>query len=263
MATQADPRYASTPCPIVSTGVAKFISDVLSILEMKLILMRRGWYWYLLSAVVFPVLIFNWTRSMAPEDPEAVRRVMTGTIVFAISLATAGTLAQQMIQDRFQGRLKLLITMPMSKVAYAMGVLTFTSMLATSTVAFLLGFAWAVGVDIDVTWAFFVIAVPVLLSMAGLPLFIVSYAPTAEAGNVMTNLLSSALVLVSPVFFTMERAPLVLKGVGWVSPLRYSADGIAKSLSGQTDIWTEFGVVAAFAMVTIGLGLWKLRWRER
>ena len=34
-----------------------------------------------------------------------------------------------MIQDRFQGRFKLLITMPMSKGAYAIGVLLFATML--------------------------------------------------------------------------------------------------------------------------------------
>ena len=263
MPTQAEATTKGVAAAMPTGGAIKFLRDLRAVLEMKLILMRRGWYWFLLSSMFFPVMIFYWTRSMAPDEPEAVLRVMTGTIVFGLSLATVGTLAQQMIQDRFQGRWKLLITMPMSKVAYATGVLAFATMLAASTVVFLLAFSSVAGVDFTITWAFFLIIIPVLLSMAGLPLFIVSYAPSAEAGNVMINLLSTALVLVSPVFFTMEQAPLVLKWIGWVSPMRYAADGIARSLSGGTDIWVEFAVLAGFAVATIGLGLWKLRWRER
>ena len=261
MATKAE-MLSGTPTPILARPTVKFLRDILSILEMKLYLMRRGWYWYLLSSLVFPVAMFYWSRSMAPDDPDAVLRVMVGVIVFGVSLATVGTLAQQMIQDRFQGRFKLLITMPMSKAAYAIGVLAFATILSAATVAVLLGFAWIAGVELSLTWAFFPLTAVVLLSMAGLPLFIVSYASSAEVGNIMTNLVGILPVMLSPVFFTMEQAPLLLRWLGWVSPMRYAADGIGKSLSGQTDIWVEFAVLAGFSMVTIGLGLWKLRWRE-
>ena len=120
MVTRAEAAGRSGPAPVLSGGPITFLRDIWSILEMKLILMRRGWYWYLMSSLVFPVGMFYWSRGMAPDDPEALRRVMVGTIVFGVSLATVGTLAQQMIQDRFQGRLRLLITMPMSKAAYAL-----------------------------------------------------------------------------------------------------------------------------------------------
>ena len=256
MAMPNNVSMSSTTMAMASGGITKLGRDVWSILEMKLILMRRGWYWYLLSSLVFPV-------GMAPDDPEAIRRVMVGSIVFAVSLATVGTLAQQMIQDRFQGRPKLLITMPMSKAAYAIGVLAFATMLSASTVALLLAFAWIADVDIKLTWAFFPLAVVVILSMAGLPLFIVSYAPSAEAGGIMANLLGILPIMISPVFFTMEQAPLVLKWLGWVSPVRYAADGITKSLAGRTDVWLEFAVLTAFALAIMSLGIWKLRWRER
>ena len=144
-----------------------------------------------------------------------------------------------------------------------LGVLAFAAILAAGTVALLLAFAWVAGVNFSVTWAFFPLAAIVLLSMAGLPLFIVSYAPSAEAGAIMGNLLGIFLIMVSPVFFTMEQAPLLLQWLGWVSPMRYAADGMTASLSGRTDIWLEFAVLAGFALATMGLGIWKLRWRER
>ena len=262
MATQADVA-ATSPTSMPAGGTRKAFRDVMSILEMKLILMRRGWYWYLLGSLVFPVGMFYWARGMAPDDSDAIRRVMVGSIVFAVSMATVGTLAQQMIQDRFLGRWKLLITMPMSKAAYAFGVLSFATLLSAGTVIVLLAFAWVADVDIQLTWAFFPVIVVVLLSMTGLPLCIVSYAPSAEAGAIMTNLLGILPIMISPVFFTMDQAPLVIRWLGWVSPVRYAADGVTKSLSGQTDVWVEFAVLAAFALVITSLGVWKLCWRER
>ena len=143
MATQADVAAATSP----AGGTLKPLRDVMSILEMKLILMRRGWCWYLLSSLVFPVGMFYWGKGMTPDDPDAVRSVMVGSIVFAVSMATVSTLAQQMIQDRFQGRWKLLITMPMSKAAYAIGVMSFATLLSAGTVIMLLAFAWMAVID--------------------------------------------------------------------------------------------------------------------
>ena len=79
----------------------------------------------------------------------------------------------------------------------------------------------------------------------------------------MSNLFGIVLVMISPVFFTMEQAPLVLQLVGWVSPMRYAADGIMKTISGNNDVWLELMVMTAFATAALTLGLWKLRWRER
>ena len=89
-----------------------------------------------------------------------------------------------------------------------------------------------------------------------------SYAPSMEVGGIMSNLFGIVLVMVSPVFFTMEQAPLALKIVGWVSPMRYAADGIMKSISGQSDVWVELAVLTGSAVCMLGVGLWKLKWQE-
>ena len=99
-------------------------------------------------------------------------------------------------------------------------------------------------------------------TMSGITLFVVSYAPSPEVGGIMSNLLGILMALISPVYFPMEQAPAVMKAFGWVSPLRYAADGMMKSLSGRTDILLEIVVLGMFASVCMGIGLWKLRWRE-
>ena len=158
--------------------------------------------------------------------------------------------------------MKLLITMPMSKASYALGVLAFAAIQAVPIVVVLLAFSPVVDVDLTLTWAFFPLIVAALLSVAGIALMIASYAPSAEVGGIMSNLFGVVLVMVSPVFFTMDQAPFVLQLVGWVSPMRYAADGITKAISGDSQVWLELGVLMGFAVVSMALGLWKMQWRE-
>jgi ABC-type multidrug transport system permease subunit len=168
-----------------------------------------------------------------------------------------------MITDRFQGRLKLLITMPMSRGAYVFGMMAYVSVQTVITVTLLLTIGWLVGVNFSLSWSFAPLLAVLILTMAGVTLFIASYAPSAEAGSIMGNVFGILLVMISPVFFTIDRAPLVLKWLGWISPLRYAADGMAKSLSGNTDVLIELAILAGFALLTLGTGIWKLRWREK
>ena len=213
-------------------------------------------------ALGFPIPWFYVTRSIAPDDPDILRRLLAGTIVFGVTFSIGMLVGQNVVAQRFMGNLRLLITMPVSKGAYVLGSLAYSSISGTITVVALLGFGLAAGVDIDVAWGLVPSLILSVLTMAGLTLFVVSFAPSLQAGNLITGLLSLALAAVSPVYFTMEQAPFLLRLLGYVSPLRYAADGIGKSLSGRGDVWTELAVLAGFAVVTMSLGLWRLPWRE-
>ena len=262
MARPADLQPTAIGDPQLLQGNIKFLRDTFTVLEMKLNYMRRTWQWYLVGGLVFPMGMFFWSRAMAPDDVEAVRRLITGTIVFGMSIMTANSLSDQLVQDRFQGRLKLLITMPMSKGSYAIGVLIFASIQSAATAVVLLGLGWISGVDFEPTLALIVVILPMLLVMGGLTLTLSSLAPSAEVGGIINGLVGIMPVMLSPVFFTMDQAPTLMRWLGWVSPFRYAADGIMKALSGRTDIWTEFFVLAAFATVMMAVGFWRMKWRE-
>ena len=36
-----------------------------------------------------------------------------------------------------------------------------------------------------------------------------------------------------------------------------------KTFSGRTDVWVELAVLIGFAVATMTLGIWRLRWREK
>ena len=248
--------------PYRTGGVGKFVSDTVSVFEINFLPVVKHWYLMLLMALGFPIPWFYVTRSIAPDDPDILRRLLAGTIVFGVTFSIGMLVGQNVVAQRFMGNLRLLITMPVSKGAYVLGSLAYSSISGTITVVALLGFGLAAGVDIDVAWGLVPSLILSVLTMAGLTLFVVSFAPSLQAGNLITGLLSLALAAISPVYFTMEQAPFLLRLLGYVSPLRYAADGIGESVSGRGDVWTELAVLSGFAAVTMSLGLWRLPWRE-
>ena len=243
-------------------GSVKFFRDAWSVLEMKVLYLARGWYWFALRPLVFPLGVLFWLRVMVPDDPVSNLRILSGAVVFGVSLSTANLLTQVILQDRFLGRVRLLVTMPMSKGSYAVGIWAFAAIQSSPVVIVLLAFSFVVNVELEITWAFLPLIVAAMLSVAGIALMIASYAPSVEAGGIMSNLFGVVLVMVSPVFFTMDQAPVILRYVGWISPMRYAADGITKAISGNSDIWLELGVLLGSAAASMLLGLWKMHWRE-
>ena len=246
-----------------TTGVRKFVLDAASVFEINFIPFLKQWYISVLLASGTALPWFYVTRAIAPDDPQVVRRLMAGTLVFGVTFSVGMLVGQNAVAQRFLGNLRLLISMPMSKGAYVLGSLAFSSISGTVTVLVLLGFGLVAGVGINPTWGLAPALILAVLTVAGLTMFVVSFAPSLQVGNLTTGLLSLVLAALSPVYFTIEQAPLLLKFLGYVSPLRYAADAIEKSLSGQHDIWIELAVLAGFAVVTMSLGLWRLPWRER
>ena len=246
-----------------SRGLTKFLSDAASVFEINFIPFLKHWYLTILLASFTSLPWFYVTKAIAPDDPQIVRRLLAGTLVFGVSFSVGMIVGQNAVAQRFMGNLRLLVTMPMSKGAYVLGSLAFSSISGAVTVLVLLGFGVVTGIGIEPVWTLAPSLVLAVLTMAGLTMFVVSFAPTPQVGNITTGLLSLGLAALSPVYFTMEQAPILLRFLGYVSPLRYAADAIEKSLSGRIDVWLELGVLAGFALVTMALGLWRLPWRER
>ena len=243
-------------------GFGKLCRDTLYITELKICTMVRSWYWIFLSALMFPIPLFFLTRSLTSDDPAILQRLLAGTLVYGVSFATGVLAGQQFAAERFMGTLKLFVTMPVSKIAYVFATLAYASIAGLIALLCILFFAIATGVEVSITGAIIPVIFLTVLSVAGITLFVVSFARSLQVANIMAVLVGTVLAVISPVYFTMEQAPAIMRWLGYVSPLRYAADGISASLSGRTDIWFELVVLLLAALVTMALGVWKLPWRE-
>ena len=245
-----------------SGGFWKLCRDTLYITELKICTMVRSWYWIFLSPLLFPLPLFFMARSLTSDDPKNLPRLLAGTLVYGVSFATGVLAGQQFAAERFAGTLKLFVTMPVSKIAYVFATLAYASITGAVTLVSVLIFAIATGVDVRITVALVPVIVLTVLSLAGITLLIVSFAQSMEVANIMTGFVGMVLAVISPVYFTMEQAPAFMRWLGYISPLRYAADGITASFSGRTDIWFELFVLLLTALVTMSLGVWRLPWRE-
>lgn len=249
--------------PYATGGIRKFLSDTLSVFELNFRPALKLWYITVLLAAAFPLPWFYVTRAIAPDDPQVLRRLLTGTLVFGVAFSIGTIVGQGFVAQRFSGTLRLLITMPVSKGAYLLGSLAHASITGALTVPILLAFALVAGIDINLGWGLAPSLILTVLAVSGLTLFFVSFAPNMQAGNILTGVLSLILAALSPVYFTMDQAPLLMKLIGYISPVRYAADAIEKSLSGRADVWAEIAILAVIALVSLTLGLWRMPWRER
>ena len=148
-----------------TTGALKLMGDISTIVGIKMRITAKDWYWFFIGALVFPLPLFYMMNAYVANDPAAVIRIIAGTLVFSVSFSTANQTAQQFTAERFSGNLKLMITAPVSKFAYVTGTLMHASIIGSGSVAAILIFAFATGIDIDPTWTF----LPIILDFPDRP----------------------------------------------------------------------------------------------
>ena len=137
-----------------TTGPVKLLGDISTIVGIKTRISAKSWHWLIIGALVFPLPLFYMLNAYVGDDPAATIRIIAVTLVFSVSFSTANQTAQQLLAERFTGNLKLMITAPVSKLAYVAGTLLHSSMIGTGSVVAILVFAFASGIDIDPTWTF-------------------------------------------------------------------------------------------------------------
>ena len=163
-----------------------------------------------------------------------IRRLLAGTLLFGVSSSIGMLVGQNAVSQRFMGNLKLLITMPVSKGAHVLGSLAFSSILETIAATFLVVFGFLAGVHIDIALGLAPSLALAVLSVVGLTMFVVSFAPSLQAENILTSMLSLVLAALSPAYSTTEQAPLLLRLLGWVSPPE-----VRRRWNRQIAVWTD------------------------
>ena len=244
-------------------GPRKFLSDSLAVLEIHALPMIRQWYLIVLGTLVFPIPMFYVFQSIAPDDAAVWQRLLAGTLIFGVSFSTAMLVGQQIVAQRFMGHLKLVITMPVSKAAYVVGTLAYTAISGTLSAVFLLGFAFIAGVEIEPTWALAPALLLTVLALAGLVLFVMSFAPSLPVGNIIASAhRHRAGHHLAGVLHAWSRRRCFCSGSDTCRPCATRPTPLPPRLGGRVDVWLELAVLAAYAIVAMGLGLWRLPWRE-
>lgn len=242
--------------------MSKFISDSLVVFEIEIRRVRNAPLAYLLSGWIAPLglLWFSFAVVGDARDGAADLRLISGGIIFGFGLLNLNTTSQFLMYDRFMNSLKLLIVSPVRPLSYALGLMAFSLVMSTPTAATVL----IIGqffTDIRVSALLIPILILIACSMTSLGLLIGSWAPSWETGGMLSQLAGLVLALMSPVFYPIDRLPLAIRWVAYVSPYTYAGVAMRRSMSGDADVLAPAVILAILAAAAFVFGVRGFRWR--
>src|SRR5215813_4520152 len=241
------------------------LSDIVCVFRIQLMSMRAEIGPFLLAALVFPSAMYLFANAISrTEGTEQTRlRFLAGSIVFSLSLTSISWLGYLLLENRFTGRLKLFVTLPLEPSSYICGFLVFAFVQASlGTVALLLlGRFFGVQMRPSLLPLALVVLLTVLC-LCGLGAVIAARARSFTEGSLLTDALGAGLVFLAPVYYSPEMMPRSLRGVSQLLPTAFAARAVETTLAGNHAVGTEVIVLGLMAVLTLGLGFTLTKWRE-
>ena len=248
-------------------------TDALCVFQIHLARLRAEVGPYLLSALVFPSVMYMFANAVggtdgaAALDPEHRVRFLAGSIVFSLSLTAVSWLGYLLLENRFTGRLKLFATLPLAPSSYVAGIVIFALAQAAIGTASLFAIAALLGIrtalngvlGLGVLTAVLVLTV---LCVCGIAVIIAARARSFTEGSLLTDALGAGLVFLAPVYCTPESLPRAVQIMSRALPTTYAARGVRAALAGGSAGAGDLLTLAGMAVVTLAVGFHVMRWRE-
>ncbi len=139
------------------------------------------------------------------------------------------------VWDREFGFLKEILVAPVSRVSIVIGKIAGAATVATLQALILLVLAPFIGVYLNFTIVFHLVAFMILLSfaIAGLGLLIASLMTTTESFSVVMQVLFFPMFFLSGAFFPLTQVPLWMEWLSKLDPLTYGVDAFRQVILGQ------------------------------
>ena len=174
------------------------------------------------------------------------------------------SLSQFLVEERTQGTLQRLFTLPTAKANIVVGKILGAFMFGVIQFLFFV----LVGVILGMNWGKDPIAVVALIMafcMAGTALgfLLATFVRTvAQAGNMIT-LFGLMLAPLGGAWWPLSIVPDFMRVIGHISPIAWMMDGFQELLyynGTLSDVLVEIGALLAFALVFTAIGIWNFRY---
>lgn len=240
----------------------KAVTDAALIVQLQALKVRAWPAGYFLSIVIGPLGFLLFAKALTPPGFDVGVRLVTGSMVFGLGLMTVNNLAQFILFERFNNEMKLVVVSPVHPLSYAAGVLTYSVLQSLATAAVILSFAPIFGIDITLSFWLVPLLLLTAVSMTGMGVVIGTWAPSAELGNMLANTFGILVIILSPVYYPIDRLSEWLQWLARLSPYTHAGEAINRVLSGQGGFGQEALVLAGITVVGLAIGVLGLRWRE-
>ena len=190
--------------------------------------------------------------------------LVTGTATQAFVTTGLVMLPQILSQSKDDGRLEYFLTLPISREAYLLALITVVAIMSFPAVAFALIFgAWHYDLSLGVDPAFALVMGLSVLSLAGVGVAMAVYMPHQQVTNALTQLIIFYVLFFSPVILPSSQLPGFLQHTAKLAPPTYAADGVRATLTEipGTNLAQDLWVMGAFAVASIALSAIAIRRR--
>jgi len=169
------------------------------------------------------------------------------------------------LRERSSGTLERLLAMPMGKFDFLGGYAVAFGLMAAAQSALAVGISVGL-LDLNVVgpvWLLTVVAVADAVLGSALGLFVSAFAQTEFQAVQFMPALVVPQILLCGLFVPRDELPDVLGVISDVLPLSYAVDAMQTltQTAATADVWTDVGIVAAFAAAGLALGAATLRRR--
>ena len=240
----------------------KAVSDTALIAWMEALKIRASPSVYVISVFIGPMGFLLFAKAMTPPGFDVGVRLVTGSLVFGLGLMSVNLLAQFILAERFNNEMKLVVASPVHPLSYVGGVVVYSVAQSLITAAIILSFAPLFGIDITLSFWLVPLVLLTAVSMTGIAIVVATWAPSLEVGGILANITGIFVVMLSPVYYPIERLPEWLRWVARFSPYTHAGEAIDRILSGRGGFEREIVILAGITAVGITIGVLGLRWRE-
>ncbi len=210
------------------------------------------WFVITFQGAMTTGLVLGMGFIMPDISDTTARYIVIGTA--AQSFATIGLvmLPQLVARSRDRGMFEYYLTLPISREAYILAVVTAAAVLAFPAVVFSTVFgAWHFGIALQFDPAVFAVALLAVLSVAGAGVAMAVYSPHQQVTNALTQVAIFYIIFFAPVLMPKEQLPAGLQFTAHFFPPTYAADGLRATL---TDLPGTHLARSLMAMTAFGAG---------
>lgn len=241
------------------------IRQYLDLLSVQLRSMRDEiWFVVVLHVALSLGLVLGMGYLIPDISESAAMYLVTGSATQSFVTVGLVMLPQLLAQSRAEGRMEYFLTLPISREAYILSLVTVVAVMALPGVVFSLAFgAWYYGFALTFEPAFLLVMVLAVLSLAGVGVAMAVYIPHQQATNAATQLIIFYVLFFSPVIFPASQLPDVLQHTAKAAPPTYAADAVRATITDVpgTSLNKDLSVMGGFAVATIALSAFAIRRR--
>lgn len=187
---------------------------------------------------------------------ETAAFLVTGAATQMIATVGIVALPQSLAQAKQEGLLEYIFSLPVSREAYLLSLVTFALLQAIPAIVFSVALgAWRYDFALEINPLVLLVVPLGVLSLTGPGVAMAILTPHPQVTNIITQLAVFYVLFFAPVLLPREQLPGALQYVAAVVPTTYVADGVRGTLTclPDTQVVRALAVMAAFDVVSLAI----------